>query len=208
MTLSRDQAELARERVAEAGLRDRVEIRVSRLPRRRRRAVSTRSARSACSSTSGWRSSASTSARCTSCSRRAAGCSTTASAGRPAGEAPVAGSSRSQLHRALRVPRRRAARGRHRRVARCSNAGFEVRHVESLREHYALTLRHWVAQPRGELGRGRASRRAAAGPGSGASTWRPRRSTSKRGRTQIHQILGVKPDAGASHMPLRPDWGA
>ena len=30
----------------------------------------------------------------------------------------------------------------------------------------------------------------------------------ERGRTQIHQILGVKPDAGASHMPLRPDWGA
>ncbi len=24
------------------------------------------------------------------------------------------------------------------------NAGFEVRDVENLREHYALTLRHWV----------------------------------------------------------------
>jgi cyclopropane-fatty-acyl-phospholipid synthase len=24
------------------------------------------------------------------------------------------------------------------------NSGFEVRDVESLREHYALTLRHWV----------------------------------------------------------------
>ena len=40
--------------------------------------------------------------------------------------------------------------------------GFEVRHVESLREHYALTLRAWLAQPRGELGRrGRAGRRGA-----------------------------------------------
>jgi len=25
-------------------------------------------------------------------------------------------------------------------------AGFEVRDVENLREHYALTLRHWVTQ--------------------------------------------------------------
>ena len=41
------------------------------------------------------------------------------------------------VHRPLRVPRRRArAPGRD---------GFEVRDVESLREHYALTLRAWVA---------------------------------------------------------------
>jgi len=25
-------------------------------------------------------------------------------------------------------------------------------------------------------------------------------------RTQIHQVLGVKPDKGRSGMPLRPDW--
>ncbi len=37
--------------------------------------------------------------------------------------------------------------------------GFEVRDDESLREHYALTLRHWVAQPGGALGRGGARRR-------------------------------------------------
>jgi cyclopropane-fatty-acyl-phospholipid synthase len=29
----------------------------------------------------------------------------------------------------------------------------------------------------------------------------------ERGKTQIHQILAVKPDSGSSHMPLRPDWG-
>ena len=34
------------------------------------------------------------------------------------------------------------------------DAGFEVRHEENLREHYALTLRAWVAQPRRALGRG------------------------------------------------------
>ena len=30
-------------------------------------------------------------------------------------------------------------------VSIVQQAGFEVRHVESLREHYAKTLRHWVA---------------------------------------------------------------
>ncbi len=33
-------------------------------------------------------------------------------------------------------------------------AGFEVRDVESLREHYALTLRHWVCPAGGESSRG------------------------------------------------------
>ena len=36
-------------------------------------------------------------------------------------------------------------------VSIMQQAGFEVRHVESLREHYAKTLRHWVAN----LGAGR-----------------------------------------------------
>ena len=31
-------------------------------------------------------------------------------------------------------------------------AGFEVRDVESLREHYAGTLQAWVREPRGQLG--------------------------------------------------------
>ena len=34
-------------------------------------------------------------------------------------------------------------------------AGFEVRDVESLREHYALTLRAWVANLEAQLGRAR-----------------------------------------------------
>ena len=36
-------------------------------------------------------------------------------------------------------------------------AGFEVRDVESLREHYARTLRGWVANLDGIMGRGRRS---------------------------------------------------
>ena len=29
-------------------------------------------------------------------------------------------------------------------VSTMQNTGFELRHLETLREHYALTLRHWV----------------------------------------------------------------
>ena len=29
-------------------------------------------------------------------------------------------------------------------IAAAEGAGFEIRDVESLREHYAMTLRHWV----------------------------------------------------------------
>ncbi len=106
----------------------------------------TRSARSACSSTSGWRSSASTSTACATVvvpggrvlnhgiSRpwsRAIRRSAVSGAGRASSTAtssPTASCTRS-------APSCR----------RCSSTGLEVRHVESLREHYALTLRHWVA---------------------------------------------------------------
>ena len=92
-------------------------------------------------------------------------------------------------------------------VTAMQQEGLEVRHVEGLREHYALTLRHWVANLESNwdeavdlVGSGR------------ARVWRLYMAASalnfERGRTQIHQILAVKPDAGASHMPLRPDWGA
>jgi cyclopropane-fatty-acyl-phospholipid synthase len=30
----------------------------------------------------------------------------------------------------------------------------------------------------------------------------------EEGRTEIHQILGVRADNGRSRMPLRPDWGS
>ena len=109
-----------------------------------------------------------------------------------------------RLHGPLRVPRRRAARGRRRRVDAAARRGFEVRHVESLREHYALTLRHWVRQPRGELGRrGRRGRRRR------ARVWRLYMAASaprlRAQRPQIHQVLAVRTDGGRSGMPLAPD---
>ena len=43
--------------------------------------------------------------------------------------------------------------------------GFEVRHLESLREHYALTLRHWIANLESALRRRRRRGRRAQGAG-------------------------------------------
>jgi cyclopropane-fatty-acyl-phospholipid synthase len=85
-------------------------------------------------------------------------------------------------------------------------AGFEVRHVESLREHYAQTLRHWVAN----LEAGWDDAVATAGEAR-ARIWRLYMAGSalnfEANRTQIHQILAVKPGgAGDSGMPPRPDW--
>jgi len=83
--------------------------------------------------------------------------------------------------------------------------GFEVRHLESLREHYALTLRHWVAnlnkrydEAVAEVGEQR------------ARVWRMYMSGSavgfERHHLEIHQILAVRPDEGHSQVPLRVDF--
>jgi len=87
-----------------------------------------------------------------------------------------------------------------------NNHGFEIRHEENLREHYAMTLRDWSAnldahwpQAVAEVGSGR------------ARVWRLYLAGSRVGfeknHIQLHQILGVKlgPDA-TSGMALRPDW--
>jgi cyclopropane-fatty-acyl-phospholipid synthase len=92
-------------------------------------------------------------------------------------------------------------------VSVIQDAGFEVRHVESFREHYARTLRAWVAnleanwQKAVELvGENR------------ARVWRLYMAASvanfEANRTQIHQVLAIKPDRGSSGMPLRPHWEA
>jgi cyclopropane-fatty-acyl-phospholipid synthase len=79
--------------------------------------------------------------------------------------------------------------------------GFEVRDVESLREHYARTLRFWVAnlerhwdEAVEEVGAAR------------ARIWRLYMAGSAlnfaAGRINVHQVLGVKPgDDGDSGMP-------
>jgi cyclopropane-fatty-acyl-phospholipid synthase len=91
-------------------------------------------------------------------------------------------------------------------VSRIQCAGFEVRHVEGLREHYAETLRRWVANL--EANWDEAVRLVGAGR---ARVWRLYMAASAvnfdAARLQIHQVLAVKPDAqGSSAMPLRPDW--
>jgi cyclopropane-fatty-acyl-phospholipid synthase len=83
--------------------------------------------------------------------------------------------------------------------------GFEVRHVESLREHYALTLRHWVDnltkrwdEAVDEVGaqRARVWRLYMAGSAVGF----------ERHHLEIHQILNVRPEKGRSGFALRSDF--
>ena len=86
-------------------------------------------------------------------------------------------------------------------------AGFEVRDVESLREHYALTLRAWVANL--EAGFPRAARLTSSGR---ARVWRLYMAASalsfERNRIGINQILAVRtPGSGDSGLPLRTrEW--
>ncbi len=91
-------------------------------------------------------------------------------------------------------------------VSLMSDTGFEVRHEENLREHYAKTLAAWSAnldkhwdESVAEVGlrRARIWKLYLAG-----SRWGFDRNT-----IQLHQILGVKLDSEqGSGMPLRPDW--
>ncbi|MGW7663341.1 class I SAM-dependent methyltransferase [Streptomyces sp. NPDC054756] len=93
-------------------------------------------------------------------------------------------------------------------VAQLERAGFEVRDVEALREHYALTLRRWVANLEDHWDR--AVRLT--GPGR-ARVWRLYMAASalafERNRIGVNQVLAVRaPDSGASGMPLRARvWG-
>ncbi|MGI5398470.1 class I SAM-dependent methyltransferase [Streptomyces sp. CA-135486] len=92
-------------------------------------------------------------------------------------------------------------------VALLEQAGFEVRDLEAIREHYALTLRRWVANLE-------ANWRQAVGhssPGR-ARVWRLYMAACalsfERNRIGVNQILAVKtPDGRASGLPLRArDW--
>jgi cyclopropane-fatty-acyl-phospholipid synthase len=88
------------------------------------------------------------------------------------------------------------------------DTGFELRHQENLREHYAMTLAGWCAnlddhwdEAVAEVGEGT------------ARVWRLYMAGSRlgfeRNQIQLHQILGVKLDAGGeAGMPLRPDWAS
>ncbi len=86
------------------------------------------------------------------------------------------------------------------------DAGFEVRHEENLREHYAMTLADWCANLDARWDE------AVAEVGEGtARVWRLYMAGSRLGFeqnvVQLHQMLGVKlTAAGSAGMPLRPDW--
>lgn len=85
-------------------------------------------------------------------------------------------------------------------------AGFEVRDVENLREHYALTLRQWVRRLEAK------SEEARHIVGDVAyRIWRLYMSGSAhgfaKGRLHLYQTLLSKPEHGNSHLPLtREDW--
>ncbi|MFF5255808.1 class I SAM-dependent methyltransferase [Streptomyces leeuwenhoekii] len=88
-------------------------------------------------------------------------------------------------------------------VTQLERAGFEVRDVESIREHYALTLRRWVANL--ETHWERAVRLTSPGR---ARVWRLYMAASalsfERNRIGVNQVLAVKtPEPGGSGMPLR-----
>ncbi|MET9321790.1 cyclopropane-fatty-acyl-phospholipid synthase family protein [Streptomyces sp. NPDC003038] len=94
-------------------------------------------------------------------------------------------------------------------VGELERAGFEVRDVEALREHYGLTLRAWVA--RLEEHWDEAVRLTSPGR---ARVWRLYMAASalgfERGRLGVNQVLAVKPVAGGDvGLPLRlRTWGA
>lgn len=85
--------------------------------------------------------------------------------------------------------------------------GFEVRDVESLREHYARTLRHWVANLETRL----ADAVALTGEGR-VRVWRLYMAGSalgfEDGTIGIHQVLAgrKRPGGGSGFAPTRDDW--
>jgi cyclopropane-fatty-acyl-phospholipid synthase len=94
-------------------------------------------------------------------------------------------------------------------VSAMQQEGFEVRDVESLREHYARTLRAWVSN----LERHWDEAKRLVGPAR-ARIWRLYTAGSalsfEAGRINLHQVLGVRPDGrGVSDMPAtRTGWTA
>jgi cyclopropane-fatty-acyl-phospholipid synthase len=89
-------------------------------------------------------------------------------------------------------------------VSAMQRAGFEVRHVESLREHYALTLREWVRNL--ESIWDDAVREAGAGR---TRVWRLYMAAAalgfERDEQQVHQVLATRTTDGSSGLPLRPE---
>jgi cyclopropane-fatty-acyl-phospholipid synthase len=200
ITISRQQAELAEKRVAEAGLSDQVQIRVQDY-----REVADGPYDGISSIGMFEHVGEARLAEYFACLRRLL---------RPEGRLLNHGISRPARNEKARLPRRSFINryvfpdGELHEVGRVisitQDAGLEVRHVESLREHYALTLRRWVAnleehwdEAVAEVGAPR------------ARVWRLYMAGSavnfEAGRTQVHQALSVpREPGGRSGLPLRP----
>ncbi|MFD5399132.1 class I SAM-dependent methyltransferase [Streptomyces sp. NPDC127097] len=92
-------------------------------------------------------------------------------------------------------------------VGQLEDAGFEVRDVEAIREHYALTLRSWVTNL--ERHWDEAARLTSAGR---ARVWRLYMAASalsfERNRIGVNQVLAVRtPESGDAEAPLRArEW--
>jgi cyclopropane-fatty-acyl-phospholipid synthase len=91
-------------------------------------------------------------------------------------------------------------------VSAMQDNGFEVRHEENLREHYALTTQAW-----GENLEANWDESVAEVGLAKARTWRLYlagvRLGFERNTVQLHQVLGVRlHEDGRADMPLRPDW--
>ncbi|MFM8303309.1 MAG: class I SAM-dependent methyltransferase [Actinomycetota bacterium] len=88
-------------------------------------------------------------------------------------------------------------------VSAMQAAGFEVRHLESLREHYARTLRCWIANL--EARWDDAVRESSEGR---ARVWRLYMAAAAYGfgldDAEVHQVVGTATEAGDSGFPLRP----
>lgn len=89
-------------------------------------------------------------------------------------------------------------------ITAMQSAGFEARHMEDLREHYALTLRAWVANLEHNW------ERAVADVGvNRARVWRLYMAGSalafEEGRIGVNQVLGLR-NPEEARFPLRPDW--
>ena len=92
-------------------------------------------------------------------------------------------------------------------IASIQDIGMEVRHEENLREHYAKTLAGWCANLSAHWDEAVAE----VGPGR-SRVWALYMAGSRYGFetnvVQLHQVLAVKLDGrGDAHLPLRPWWG-
>ena len=90
-------------------------------------------------------------------------------------------------------------------ITMLQNSGFEARHAETFRLHYAKTLRRWVTALEenwdfavDEVGEGRAKVWWIYMAGSAVAF--------ELGEIELHHVLGIRNDAPNESIPILPDW--